>query len=198
MGHKFHREFTAAEKTELWDRWKESLKAIGRAFDFLLSACPVLRFAVVPTMRSSNEAATRRLVICSRMTGPAPCCSKTTVRIRFSEPREFLLTVQSDSRSVRAGARDSRDGNQHSREIGGVPCVKNSLLTVSSVLPLRVLSCFALACSHSHFPNLCLRPAHLSSGALQLSKVSVGILILSFSIIPVRSFRCRSLRLARR
>jgi hypothetical protein len=29
-----HRGFTAAEKTELWDRWKrgESLKAIGRAF----------------------------------------------------------------------------------------------------------------------------------------------------------------------
>jgi hypothetical protein len=34
MGHKFHRGFTAAEKAELWDRWKrgESLKAIGRAF----------------------------------------------------------------------------------------------------------------------------------------------------------------------
>ena len=34
MGHKFHRGFTAAEKTELWDRWKrgESLKATGRAF----------------------------------------------------------------------------------------------------------------------------------------------------------------------
>src|SRR5258707_561611 len=34
MGHKFRRGFTAAEKTELWDRWKrgESLKAIGRAF----------------------------------------------------------------------------------------------------------------------------------------------------------------------
>src|SRR5258705_7804351 len=34
MGHKFHGGFTAAEKTELWDRWKrgESLKAIGRAF----------------------------------------------------------------------------------------------------------------------------------------------------------------------
>src|SRR4029079_10385835 len=34
MGHKFHRGFTASEKTELWDRWKrgESLKAIGRAF----------------------------------------------------------------------------------------------------------------------------------------------------------------------
>ena len=30
----FRRGFTAAEKTELWDRWKrgESLKAIGRAF----------------------------------------------------------------------------------------------------------------------------------------------------------------------
>src|ERR1700745_2862979 len=34
MGHRFHRLFTAAEKTQLWDRWKrgESLKAIGRAF----------------------------------------------------------------------------------------------------------------------------------------------------------------------
>src|SRR5579862_2516578 len=31
---RFHRGFTAAEKTKLWDRWKrgESLKAIGRAF----------------------------------------------------------------------------------------------------------------------------------------------------------------------
>src|SRR5580693_10146079 len=31
---RFHRGFTAAEKTELWDRWQrgESLKAIGRAF----------------------------------------------------------------------------------------------------------------------------------------------------------------------
>src|SRR5260370_13457415 len=34
MNHRFHRGFTAAEETELWDRWKrgESLKAIGRAF----------------------------------------------------------------------------------------------------------------------------------------------------------------------
>ena len=34
MSQRFHRGFTAAEKTELWDRWKrgESLKAIGRAF----------------------------------------------------------------------------------------------------------------------------------------------------------------------
>jgi hypothetical protein len=34
MGQRFRHGFTAAEKTELWDRWKrgESLKAIGRAF----------------------------------------------------------------------------------------------------------------------------------------------------------------------
>src|SRR6266851_3851071 len=34
MDQRFRRGFTAAEKTELWDRWKrgESLKAIGRAF----------------------------------------------------------------------------------------------------------------------------------------------------------------------
>ena len=34
MSQRFCRGFAAAEKTELWDRWKrgESLKAIGRAF----------------------------------------------------------------------------------------------------------------------------------------------------------------------
>src|SRR5271169_2996355 len=34
MDQRFGRGFTAAEKTELWDRWRrgESLKAIGRAF----------------------------------------------------------------------------------------------------------------------------------------------------------------------
>src|SRR6202047_226811 len=34
MERRFRRGFTAAEKTELWDRWKrgESLEAIGRAF----------------------------------------------------------------------------------------------------------------------------------------------------------------------
>jgi hypothetical protein len=34
MEQRFRGGFTAAEKTELWDRWKrgESLKAIGRAF----------------------------------------------------------------------------------------------------------------------------------------------------------------------
>src|SRR5450756_2598225 len=34
MDQRFRRGFTAAEKTELWDRWQrgESLKAIGRTF----------------------------------------------------------------------------------------------------------------------------------------------------------------------
>jgi hypothetical protein len=34
MSQRYLRGFTAAEKTELWDRWQrgESLKAIGRAF----------------------------------------------------------------------------------------------------------------------------------------------------------------------
>jgi len=34
MDQRFCRGFTAAEKTQLWDRWQwgESLKAIGRAF----------------------------------------------------------------------------------------------------------------------------------------------------------------------
>ena len=34
MGRRFHRGFTAAERTELWDRWQrgESLSSIGRAF----------------------------------------------------------------------------------------------------------------------------------------------------------------------
>jgi hypothetical protein len=47
MGHKFHRGFAAAEKTELWDRWKhgESLKAIGRAFGKPSSA---IYFLVAP------------------------------------------------------------------------------------------------------------------------------------------------------
>ena len=34
MGQRYRRGLTAAQKTELWDRWQrgESLKAIGRAF----------------------------------------------------------------------------------------------------------------------------------------------------------------------
>jgi IS30 family transposase len=47
MGHKFHRGFTAAEKTELWDRWKrgDSLKAIG---ELLVSSHRRSIFLVAP------------------------------------------------------------------------------------------------------------------------------------------------------
>ena len=40
ISRRFHRGFTAAEKTALWDRWQrgESLKAIGRAFSESLSS----------------------------------------------------------------------------------------------------------------------------------------------------------------
>jgi hypothetical protein len=49
MERRFHRGFTAAEKTELWDRWKrgESLKAIGRA--------EVKRTSQLPAPKSEND-----------------------------------------------------------------------------------------------------------------------------------------------
>jgi hypothetical protein len=48
----FRRGFTAAEKTELWDRWQrgESLKAIGRAFGKPSSS---IYFQVAPRRDSS-------------------------------------------------------------------------------------------------------------------------------------------------
>ena len=56
MWQGYRRGFTAAEKTELWDRWQrgESLKAIGRAFGkplslFIASWHPVLRRPVETT-----------------------------------------------------------------------------------------------------------------------------------------------------
>ena len=47
MSRRYHRGFTAAEKTELWDRWRrgESLKAIRRAFGKPLSS---IYFQVAP------------------------------------------------------------------------------------------------------------------------------------------------------
>src|SRR3982751_5181008 len=59
MGHKFHRGFTAAEKTELWDRWKrgESLKAIGRAFGKQSSS---IYFLVAPQGGGFRPAERRR------------------------------------------------------------------------------------------------------------------------------------------
>ena len=56
MDRGFRRGFTAAEKTELWDRWQrgESLKAIGRAFGKPSSS---IYFQVIATWRDSSCAA---------------------------------------------------------------------------------------------------------------------------------------------
>jgi len=62
MERRFHRGFTAAEKTELWDRWKrgESLKAIGRAFgkessSIYFLVAPYLFFGVLPQNRAGHR-----------------------------------------------------------------------------------------------------------------------------------------------
>src|ERR1035437_7775912 len=65
MGQRFHRGFTAAEKTELWDRWKrgESLKAIGRAFGKRSSS---IYFLVAPHWDSSCRASSLQAGIDAR------------------------------------------------------------------------------------------------------------------------------------
>ena len=62
MERRFHRGFTTAEKTELWDRWKrgESLKAIGRAFGKPSSS---IYFLVAPHGGSSCPAASLQVGI---------------------------------------------------------------------------------------------------------------------------------------
>src|SRR5664280_2523467 len=83
---RFHRGFTAAEKTELWDRWKrgESLKAIGRAFGKQSSSIYFLvaphggirpaqrcrsRLALTPAER---EVISRGVAACLLYTSPSP------------------------------------------------------------------------------------------------------------------------------
>ena len=84
MGHKFHRGFAAAEKTELWDRWKrgESLKAIGRAFGKPSSA---IYFLVAPhggirpaQRRRSNGGGTglSRAAMCGNWPSKSALCQK--------------------------------------------------------------------------------------------------------------------------
>ena len=69
MERRFHRGFTAAEKTELWDRWKrgESLKAIGRAFGKQSSS---IYFLVAP--HGGIRPAERRLQVRRRLKLSAP------------------------------------------------------------------------------------------------------------------------------
>src|SRR5438128_10745028 len=66
MERRLHRWFTAAEKTELWDRWKrgESLKAIGRAFGKQSSS---IYFLVAPH-GGIRPAERRRSMICRGVT----------------------------------------------------------------------------------------------------------------------------------
>src|ERR1700694_2964431 len=71
MGRRFHRGFTAAEKTELWDRWKrgESLKAIGRAFGKPSSS---IYFLVAPHGGIRPAQRRRSGTVCTRA---APCAN---------------------------------------------------------------------------------------------------------------------------
>src|SRR5258706_9264137 len=76
MDRRFHRGFTAAEKTELWDRWKrgESLKAIGRAFSKQSSSIYFLvapHGGIRPALRRRSRLAltlAEREVICRGVT----------------------------------------------------------------------------------------------------------------------------------
>ena len=77
--------------------------------------------ARVGARTGSAASANRPSSLIVRMNRGGPVALKHQSESDFRIPREILLTVQSDSRSVRAGAHNSRDGNQHSREIGGVP-----------------------------------------------------------------------------
>ena len=56
MAQEYRRGFTAAQKTELWDRWQrgESLKAIGRVFGKPSSS---IYFQLAPPWRYSSVAA---------------------------------------------------------------------------------------------------------------------------------------------
>ena len=80
MGQRCHRGFTAAVKTELWDRWKrgESLKAIGRAFGKPSSS---IYFLVAP--QGGIRPAQRRRSRMARMTYLGP---RRFDRQGFAEP----------------------------------------------------------------------------------------------------------------
>jgi hypothetical protein len=79
MVQRFHRGFTAAEKTELWDRWKrgESLKAIGRAFGKPSSS---IYFLVAPHggIRPALRRRSRRALTLSEREVISPGCVKTS------------------------------------------------------------------------------------------------------------------------
>src|SRR5471030_482823 len=112
MGQRYRRGFTAAEKTELWDRWQrgESLNAIGRAFGKPSSS---IHFQVAP------HGGIR----------PAPRC-RSRLSLTLWEREEISRGLAADQ-SVRSMARLlGRSASTVSRELsrnGGYDCYRAAL-----------------------------------------------------------------------
>ena len=109
MGQRYRRGFTAAEKTELWDRWRrgESLNAIGRAFGKPSSS---IHFQVAP--HGGIRPAPRR---------------RSRLSLTLSEREEISRGLAADQ-SVRSMARLlGRSASTVSRELsrnGGYDCYR--------------------------------------------------------------------------
>jgi len=109
MGQRYRRGFTAAEKTELWDRWRrgESLNAIGRAFGKPSSS---IHFQVAP--HGGIRPAPRR---------------RSRLSLTLSEREEISRGLAADQ-SVRSVARLlGRSASTVSRELsrnGGYDCYR--------------------------------------------------------------------------
>ena len=112
MGQRYRRGFTAAEKTELWDRWQrgESLNAIGRAFGKPSSS---IHFQVAP--HGGIRPAPRR---------------RSRLSLTLSEREEISRGLAADQ-SVRSMARLlGRSASTVSRELsrnGGYDCYRAAL-----------------------------------------------------------------------
>jgi IS30 family transposase len=112
MGQRYRRGFTAAEKTELWDRWRrgESLNAIGRAFGKPSSS---IHFQVAP--HGGIRPAPRR---------------RSRLSLTLSEREEISRGLAADQ-SVRSMARLlGRSASTVSRELsrnGGYDCYRAAL-----------------------------------------------------------------------
>ncbi len=98
MGQRYRRGFTAAERTELWDRWQrgESLKAIGRAFGKPSSS---IYFQVAP--HGGNRPAARR---------------RSRLALTLSEREEISRGITAHQ-STRSMARFGHSPSTVSREI---------------------------------------------------------------------------------
>jgi IS30 family transposase len=112
MDQRFHRGFTAAEKTELWDRWQrgESLNAIGRAFGKPSSS---IHFQVAP--HGGIRPAPRR---------------RSRMSLTLSEREEIsrgLATHQSIRSIARLLGRSASTVSRELRRNGGYDCYRAAL-----------------------------------------------------------------------